>query len=168
MDLDDLTFYVQCRRRRACGRRFIAEWFRTFAAEPADGALPNLSVPRQIAGLSFYRNLHQFYAAKDDLFPQRTSGLIFFENMMGIFFTGRDLTEEVLAELTPEIRLVVAQQEYAPEVGTPDPQFPGFALIFGMKPPRNVLAGSRRSLAKGTRPDQLHPRPAGRAWADPR
>ena len=134
MDLDDLTFTFSV---AGDGRAADASSPSGFArsAQMADGALPNLSVPRQIAGLSFYRNLHQFYAAKDDLFPQRTSGLIFFENMMGIFFTGRDLTEEVLAELTPEIRLVVAQQEYAPEVGTPDPQFPGFALIFGMKRP---------------------------------
>ena len=43
--------------------------------------------------------MHKFYAAKDTLFPDRTSGLIFFENMMGIFFSGRDLTDEVLAAL---------------------------------------------------------------------
>lgn len=99
------------------------------------GALPNLGVPRQIAGVSLYRDLHRFYAAKDALFPQRTSELIFFENMMGIFFTGRDLTEEVLAELAPEVRLVAARQEYPPEVGTPDPQLPAFALIFRMRRP---------------------------------
>lgn len=104
-------------------------------AQPDGGALPNVNVPRQIAGVSLYRDLHKFYAAKDDLFPQRTSGLIFFENMMGIFFTGRDLTEEVLAELTPEVRLVVAGQEYVPEVGTPEPQLPGFALVFRMRNP---------------------------------
>ncbi|MBN2271559.1 MAG: hypothetical protein JXN61_13155, partial [Sedimentisphaerales bacterium] len=48
------------------------------------GALPNLTVPRRLAAISLYRDLHEFYAAKDDLFPERTSGLIFFENMMGI------------------------------------------------------------------------------------
>ena len=53
-----------------------------------NGMLPSLSVPRQIAGASMYRDLHAFYAAKDQLFPNRTSGLIFFENMMGIFFSG--------------------------------------------------------------------------------
>ena len=58
--------------------------------------MPHLDVPRQIAGASVYRDLHGFYAAKDDLFPERTSALIFFENMMGIFFSGKDLTEEVL------------------------------------------------------------------------
>ena len=101
--------------------------------EPGQGALPNLTVPHQIASLSLYRDLHRYYAAKDELFPERTSGLIFFENMMGIFFTGRDLTEEVLAETEPDIRLVVAQQQYDPSVGTPQVQFPGFALVLQMR-----------------------------------
>jgi hypothetical protein len=97
--------------------------------------MPNLSVPRRIAALSFYRDLHGFYAAKDELFPERTSGLIFFENMMGIFFTGRDLTEEVLAETGPEIRFVVAEQVYDPDVGTPAIQVPAFAAVFRMPNP---------------------------------
>ena len=56
------------------------------------------------------------FPSKDELFPERTSGLIFFENMMGIFFTGRDLTEEVLAETGSDIRVVVAEQQYDPQV----------------------------------------------------
>jgi hypothetical protein len=100
-----------------------------------EGTLPNLSVPRRIAALSLYRDLHGFYAAKDDLFPERTSGLIFFENMMGIFFSGRDLTNEVLIETKPEIRLVVAEQEYDPKIGTPQVKFPAFALIFRLRHP---------------------------------
>ena len=108
LDVDDLTFSI---RVASDGRAADAALPGGFAqsSDPAGGARPNLIVPPQIAGLSFYRDLHRFYAAKDDLFPQRTSGLIFFENMMGIFFTGRDLTNEVLAELRPEVRLVVAQ-----------------------------------------------------------
>lgn len=96
---------------------------------PGAGAMPNLVVPRQIAGLSLYRDLHAFYAAKDQLFPERTSGLIFFENMMGIFFSGRDLTEDVFAELRPEVRLVVAAQAYDHAVGTPRVQIPAFAMV---------------------------------------
>jgi len=102
---------------------------------PGDGALANLSVPRQIAAASLHRDLRGFYAAKDELFPERTSGLIFFENMMGIFFTGRDLTEEVFAETGPKIRLVVAEQKYDPAVGTPAPQLPAFALVLQLKHP---------------------------------
>ena len=100
-----------------------------------EGAAPNLSVPRRIAALSLYRDLHQFYAAKDELFPERTSGLIFFENMMGIFFSGRDLTNEVLVETRPEVRLVVAEQEYDPAIGTPQVKLPAFALILRLRHP---------------------------------
>lgn len=105
-------------------------------AEPdsaADGAMPTLRVPRQIAGISLYRDLHRFYAAKDELFGQRTSGLIFFENMMGIFFSGKDLTEDVLAETHPDIRLVVARQKYDEKTGTPAVQLPGFAAIIRLR-----------------------------------
>jgi len=106
------------------------------AKAPGEGVLPNLSVPRRIAALSLYRDLHQFYAAKDDLFPERTSGLIFFENMMGIFFSGRDFTNEVLAETKPEIRLVVAEQEYDPAIGTPQVKLPAFAVILRLRNPK--------------------------------
>ena len=101
----------------------------------AGAAMPNLVVPRRIAAMSLYRDLRGFYAAKDTLFPERTSGLIFFENMMGIFFTGRDLTDEVLAELGPHVRMVVAEQAYDAEIGTPAVQFPAFALVVPMKNP---------------------------------
>ena len=104
-------------------------------AEPGKGALPLFSVPRLVAGMSFYRDLHGFYAAKDELFPERSSGLIFFENMMGIFFTGRDLTEEVLAETQPEVRVVVAEQEYDPAIGTPGMPLPAFALVMQLRNP---------------------------------
>jgi len=104
-------------------------------APPEQGILPPLEVPNTLASMSFYRNLRDFYAQKNELFPERTSGLIFFENMMGIFFTGRNFTEEVLAELEPYVRIVVAAQRYAPEVGTPTVQLPAFALVFRMKNP---------------------------------
>jgi hypothetical protein len=102
---------------------------------PGEGVLENLSVPRRIAALSLYRDLHQFYAAKDDLFPARTSGLIFFENMMGIFFSGRDLTDEVLAKTKPEIRFVVAEQQYDPGTGTPQIKLPAVAAILQLRHP---------------------------------
>ncbi len=134
LDLEDLTLTMTV---TSDGRADDGTMPTGFArsTQATDGAMPNLNVPRQIAAVSFYRDLHRFYAAKDDLFPQRTSGLIFFENMMGIFFTGRDLTEEVLAELEPQVRLVIAGQEYPAEIGTPELQLPGFALVFRMKRP---------------------------------
>lgn len=104
-------------------------------AEPGDGALPVLDVPRRLAGLSLYRDLGAFYAAKDELFPERTSGLILFENMMGIYFSGRDLTDEVMAELDPHVRIVVAEQDYDSERGVPAAKVPAFAVVFRMRNP---------------------------------
>jgi carbon monoxide dehydrogenase subunit G len=106
--------------------------------KPGDGAPACLRVPRCIAAGSFYRDLHAFYAAKDTIFPERTSGLIFFENMMGIFFTGRDLADEVLSETRPEVRFVVARQQYDPVIGTPQVQLPAFAVIFRLRHPEQA------------------------------
>jgi len=103
--------------------------------KPGDGAWPNLAVPRRIAALSLYRDLRAFYASKDTLFPERSSGLIFFENMMGIFFTGRDLTTEVLAQTEPEIRIVVAEPQYDPAAGKPQVQIPAFAVVMRLRHP---------------------------------
>jgi hypothetical protein len=103
--------------------------------DPQGGAMPQVSVPGQIAGLSLYRDLHQFYAAKDELFPDRTSGLIFFENMMGIFFSGKDLTNEVLAQTMPDMRVVVAEQRFDAQSGTPAMKLPGFAVILQLRDP---------------------------------
>ncbi len=134
LSIDDHTFALEARvDGKTAGPDGPAGY--AWSAEPDGGALPNISVPRQIAGMTFFRDLQTFYAAKDDLFPQRTAGLIFFENMMGIFFTGRDLTDEVLAELQPEVRFVVAEQDYDSQLGKPSVQFPSFAVIFRMDNP---------------------------------
>ncbi len=104
--------------------------------EAGTGLLPPLTVPGTIASLSLYRDLHSFYAAKNSLFPERTSGLIFFENMMGIFFSGIDLTEGVLSEVRPDVRVVVAKQQYDPAIGTPATQVPAFAAVLRLKEPQ--------------------------------
>jgi hypothetical protein len=116
--------------------------------QPDQGAMPNLAVPRRIAAVSLYRDLHGFYAAKDKLFPERTSGLIFFENMMGIFFTGRDLTEEVLVETQPEVRLIVASQDYDAAVGTPRVQIPAFAAVFRLRHPADAAQMTEEAWQK--------------------
>ncbi len=101
-----------------------------------EGLLPPLEVPGRIACLSLHRDLHGFYAAKDELFPERTSGLVFFENMMGIFFSGIELTEGVLGETRPDIRVVVAAQRYDTAIGTPAAQMPAFAAVLRLRHPQ--------------------------------
>ena len=132
IDADSLTLNVvtDC---RSAGPTSL----NSFSLPPTseDGAMPNLAVPRQIASMSLYRDLHKFYASKDELFPERTSGLIFFENMMGIFFSGRDLTEEILGGTLPDFRVVVAEQEFDEKTGEPSLRLPGFAIVFRLHDP---------------------------------
>ncbi len=109
---------------------------RSYMVPPAgSGAAPVLEVTDQVASLSLYRDLRDFYGKKDALFPERTSGIIFFENMMGIFFTGRDLTGEVFASTEPQTRLVVAEPRFEPGQGVPQVQLPAFAAVFTVSDP---------------------------------
>jgi hypothetical protein len=101
-----------------------------FTSPRSGGALPNLQVPRELGGMTFWRDLRGFYAAREALFPERTSGGVLLENFLEIFFTGRDLTDEVFARFQPEIRLVVAAQQWDPKIGTPGEQYPAAALVF--------------------------------------
>jgi len=103
---------------------------------PDEGLLPRLEIPGGIACLSLHRDLTSFYAAKDELFPERTSGLVFFENMMGIFFSGIELTEGVLGQTQPDIRVVVAAQRYDTAIGTPADQVPAFAAVLRLRHPQ--------------------------------
>ena len=136
MNLDQNSLNIDLQADRGAGEPTAMNSF-ALPSTATDGAMPNLVVPRQIAALSFYRDLHKFYASKDELFPERTSGLIFFENMMGIFFTGKDLTEEVLAQTLPDMRFVVAEQKYDDTTGTPAMQLPGFAMVLKLRDPDN-------------------------------
>lgn len=112
------------------------------------GCLRNIEVPRRLVAVSLYRDLARFYRQKDVLFPERTSGLIFFENMMGVFFTGRHFSEEVLPHLHPEIRLVVAAQEYQPDYGVPAVALPAMALVFRMKDPKQFVPMAEEAWQK--------------------
>ena len=100
------------------------------------GARPPLVVPRMIASGSLHRDLKTFYSAKDALFPERSSGLVFFENMLEIAFSGRETPENILGETKPDIRFVVARQEYQPGVAPPSTQAPAFAVVFRLRRPQ--------------------------------
>ena len=52
-------------------------------------------------------------------------------------------------ETQPEVRLVVAAQEYDPAVGTPQVQIPAFAAVFRLRHPADVGPNDRRGLAEG-------------------
>ena len=109
-----------------------------FTLPGATGVLPNLTVPRELAAATLWRDLGKFYAEKETLFPLKTSGGILAENFAEIFFTGRSLTDDVFARFHPQVRLVVARQQYDPKVGTPDEQYPAAARVFRIDGPSSA------------------------------
>jgi hypothetical protein len=122
------------RLHAATDGKLDATGFGAIALPAEPGILPNLSVPRELAAATFWRDLGQFYGLKDTLFPEKTSGGILAENFLEIFFTGRDLNQEVFSRLEPQVRLIVARQQYDPKIGTPVEQYPAAALVFRVKP----------------------------------
>ena len=102
------------------------------------------------------------------LFPERTSGLIFFENMMGIFFTGRDLTSEVLAETGAGDPASWSPSSSTTRRRNAAGQDPGLRGGPAASPSGAVRRGRRGGLAKGDGPGQLHPRPDRPARTDHR
>ena len=56
--------------------------------------------------------------------------------MMGIFFSGIELTDGVLGQTRPEIRVVVAAQRYDPAIGTPAVRVPAFAAVLRLRDPK--------------------------------
>lgn len=104
---------------------------------PGQGTPPFLQTPNQLLTAAFWRDLATFYAARHDIFPERSSAAILFENFMEIFFSGRELRNDVLAHFCPAIRLVVAAQRYDPEIGMPEERYPAVALVFWVDDPEN-------------------------------
>jgi hypothetical protein len=105
-----------------------------FTLPESTGVLPNLTVPHELAAATLWRDLGKFYGEKEALFPQKTSGGILAENFLEIFFTGRNLTDDVFNKFHPQVRLVVARQQYEAAIGTPDAQYPAVALVFRTDP----------------------------------
>jgi len=99
----------------------------------AAGARP-AEVPAELSGASgaealLYRDYGAFFRERNALFPAEalpkfaeaiTNGALFFE--------GRDLGEEVLPHLSPWVRVVVRELEFAPE-RRPEIPLPGIALV---------------------------------------
>ena len=97
---------------------------------PGQGLPPRLQVPGQLLSATLWRDLALFFSARDEIFPERSSGGILFENFMEIFFSGRDLKNEVFARFHPAVRLVAAAQRYDPAQGIPEEQYPAAGLVF--------------------------------------
>ncbi|MCA8988535.1 MAG: hypothetical protein KDA78_12875 [Planctomycetaceae bacterium] len=117
-----------------------------FGPDGAGEAAVPVNVPRQMLGLSVYRDLSQMWLRSGDLFDEKSNNeLNKAETGLSTLFSGRSFSEEVLGSLSPRIQLVVARQEYA-EGHTPALKLPAFALIAEMKDPKKTKRDFRRNF----------------------
>ena len=112
-------------------RGFYAQQAGMEAAEP-------LRPAGTIASLSFYRDLKAIWDSREQLVtPEVLPNLTQLETQVAqILFSGREFASEVLGELEPHIRVVVAVQDYARAGVDPQIKIPAFALVLELKHPK--------------------------------
>ena len=111
-----------------------------YFSESDAAAQPLLEPPGVILSLSTYRNFSQFWLSRDDLFEEVTlAGLSQADTQLGTFFSGMEFGRDVLGSLEPGLRLVVAQQNFAPGQPEPAAKLPGVAVVVEMKDPDKIF-----------------------------
>jgi hypothetical protein len=106
-----------------------------FFPAPGVSAGEPLAPRGTIASLSIWRDLASLWEVRADLFPPEVvQGLAQLDTVAGQFFGGRDFGSGVLGAIGPDVRLVVAEQDYASLKPVPDTKLPAFALVIDLKP----------------------------------
>ncbi len=108
------------------------EWF--FAPSGEGSAAALLTPPGTILSASSYRDYSGMWTHRDDLFDEATvAAMTQADASLGLFFAGRDFGSQVLGELKPTTRLVVANQTFAADAPTPAVKLPAFAAVLELK-----------------------------------
>ena len=85
-----------------------------------------------IAAFSVYRDLGQWWLAKEELFDESVvAQLAQVDSQFSTIFSGLDFGEEVLSNIKPEMQIVVAQNRYSDV--DPDIKLPAFAMVSELK-----------------------------------
>jgi hypothetical protein len=106
-------------------------------ARAGENAGPALIQPEgTILSVSMYRDLAQMWQLRDQLFDQDTlAKLNQVDGSLSMFFANRDFGSQVLGELQPGSRLIVARQKFADGQPVPTVKLPAFALLLELKNP---------------------------------
>lgn len=108
-----------------------------YFAPASQNAAPVLIQPYgTILSVSVYRNYAQMWQLRDQLFDQETlAKLNQADGSLSMFFSNRDFGSQVLDELEPGSRLIVARQKFADGQPVPAVKLPAFALMLELKHP---------------------------------
>lgn len=100
-----------------------------------NGSLPLLEVPRVLYASSFYLDLGKFWTAREQLLTEPTrKNIEQAEKNLGRFLAGRKMSE-LLTQVGPYHRVVVAAQKDTGYTQTANQQIPAFAFVSNMRDP---------------------------------
>lgn len=108
-----------------------------FFGEQGKGqSLPLLKTANTIASLSAYRDVSQLWLRAGDLFDVAVNDqLAQADNTLTTLFSGRDFGEDILGAIYPEVRMVVASQDFSKDEAKPALKLPQFALVAKLRNP---------------------------------
>ncbi len=106
-------------------------------------AIPD--VPRLLFAVSAYRNFSEMWLRAGDLFNEQINDKFAeADSTLTTLFSGKDFGEDILGALSPEVLLIVAQQEFPQDRPAPAIKLPAFALVGKMKQPETTAREFRR------------------------
>jgi hypothetical protein len=127
-----------------------AEWISQerehFFGPQGEGTAPvALDVPDALFALTAYRNASLMWLRAGDLFNDKVNdNFAQAENTLTTLFSGRDFAEEVLGELSPQLQILAARQQFEVSRPIPDIKLPAFALVAEMKNPAETTQSFRQ------------------------
>ncbi len=129
------------------------KWY--FATEPQRSAYAPLRPEGTILSLSLHRDLAALWTVRDAVFDEAVAAqLVQADTALGLFFSGRDFTTQVLGQLGPRWQLVVARRSFADDAPRPTLRLPAFALVLEVDPqhglPDELLAAYQKSVGLGS------------------
>ncbi len=103
-------------------------------------APPPLKLNGTLLSIDTYRDIGEFWLAKEDLFVENiVAQLSQADSQFSTIFSGLDFGQEVLGAMRPEIQIVVTRQDYEKlKTPAPDIKLPAGAFVFRMHEPEKL------------------------------
>lgn len=118
-----------------------------FGPEGKGRAPKPLQLDNTLFTLTTYRNVGEMWLRAGDLFDEGVNDEIAkAEAQLSTLFSGKDVGEDILGALQPEMQLIVTEQDFTGVMPQPAIKLPSFAVIARLKDPEKMRPELRRTF----------------------
>ncbi len=133
-DDDGVRLRVDVNAKKELGKDAASIFFPTRGAAEDAGELAFLESGGLVGLIHMRRDIAKWWHKRDQFLDERRAAdLLNANTFLSIFFGGVSFQDEVLPELEEGVTVVSRRLSYDGLGGTPQPQIPGFAVIFRLK-----------------------------------